>query len=147
VLEEIVSATNAKLQTDLPTLIEQKETLEKDLADVKKAADGILDQWEQLTGEEGAVFLKERLDQLGKRRTEIEAALEELELAVKEVEREAVSQKIVLEALGNFTEVFHEIPVVSHSTPISCPIILWYCSCNLVRPIIIRFLSIDPTIV
>ena len=110
VLDEIVSATNTKLQTELPALIEQKDTLEKDLADVKKTADGTLDQWEQLLGEEGSVFLKERLDQLGKRRAEIETAIDELELAIEEVERETVTQETVLEALGNFTEVFHEIP-------------------------------------
>ena len=110
VLEKIVAATNTKLQTDLPKLTEQKETLEKDFSDVKQTADDMMDQWESLAGEGGAVFLKERLDQLGKRRTDIETALEELAIAIDEVEREAVDQETVLKALSSFGDVFDCIP-------------------------------------
>ncbi len=109
-LSQIVAATNAKLQTDLPKLIEQKETLEKDFSDVGQTADDMMDQWESLAGEDGAVFLKERLDQLGKRRTEIESALDELSLAIDDVKREAVDQDLVLKALASFGEVFEYIP-------------------------------------
>jgi hypothetical protein len=108
--KEIVAATNRKLQTDLPNLTEQKETLEKDLSDVIRTADDMMDQWDSLAGEDGAVFLKERLDELGKRRTDIERALEELEIAIDDVEREAVDQEAVLEALASFGDVFDCIP-------------------------------------
>jgi len=69
-------------------------------------ADGLIDQWEALARDDGAVFLKERLDALGKRRAEIEAALEELNMAVEEIDRESFDRDLIMTALGRFAEVF-----------------------------------------
>ena len=69
-------------------------------------AEGLIDQWAALARDDGAVFLKERLDWLGRRRAEIEAVLEELNGAVEEIDREAVDRALIMEGLGQFAEVF-----------------------------------------
>ena len=109
-IERIIAETNQKLQTDLPKVAEQQGVLEKELAGVKKTADGLMEQWETLATDDGAVFLKERLDELGKRRGQIEAGLDEVLLATEDIEKEAVDQSLVTEALANFSEVFQHIP-------------------------------------
>ena len=109
VMQEIVAITNDKLQSDLPKLAEQKVVLEKDLADVTRMADGLMEQWEELATDEGTVFLKDRLEQLGKRRSEIETGLEELALATEDVEREAVDQETVMRALAEFGNVWESL--------------------------------------
>ncbi len=65
---------------------------------------------ETLATDDGAVFLKERLDELGKRRGQLEAGLDEVLLATEDIEKEAVDQSLVTEALANFSEVFEHIP-------------------------------------
>lgn len=106
ILEGIVAVTNERLQEDLPRLTEQQRALEKDLAEVNETAEGLMDQWEALAHDEGTVFLKERLDALGKRRKEIEDALGELGEAASGVDREAVDHIVVAKALEQFTDVF-----------------------------------------
>jgi site-specific DNA recombinase len=110
IMQNIIKTTNEKLQSDLPKMVEQKNVLEADLADVQKTADGIMEQWESLASDDGAVFLKEKLDQLGKRRNQIESALEKIELAVAEIQQDAVDHKLVMKALEDFTDVFNCIP-------------------------------------
>jgi len=58
----------------------------------------------------GAVFLKERLDDLGKRRSSIEGALEELEIAIDDVKRDTVDEEFVIKALVDIGKVFDCIP-------------------------------------
>jgi hypothetical protein len=57
----------------------------------------------------GATSSRERLDDLGKRRSQIEESLAALEIAISDVGRNAVDQSLVTQALGDFSEVFAEI--------------------------------------
>ena len=109
VLAGIVAATNEKIRTELPHLKEQRDLLEKDLEDIRNTADGLIGEWTALSSGEGTRFLKEKLDDLGRRRRQIEESLASLETAMGEVETDAVNQKQVVEALGDFTEVFGEM--------------------------------------
>ncbi|MFC2173211.1 zinc ribbon domain-containing protein [Acidobacteriota bacterium] len=74
VLATIVRSTNEKLQEELPHLRKQETILQRELEDVKNFAAGILDQWSELASGDGSIFIKEKLDQLGARRREIEKA-------------------------------------------------------------------------
>lgn len=56
------------------------------------------------------MFVKERLEELGTRRQQLETSVDEVALLCGDVEREAVDAKLVTEALANFTEVFEHIP-------------------------------------
>jgi site-specific DNA recombinase len=109
VLAGIVTATNEKLRTELPNLRGQRDLLEKDLEEVKNTAEGLINEWTALSSGDGTRFLKEKLDDLGRRRGQIEESLASLEVAMGEVERDAVDQGQVIEALSDFSEVFGEI--------------------------------------
>jgi site-specific DNA recombinase len=106
----IVAATNERLRTQLPRLRAEKELLERDLEKVKAAASGLINEWASLATPDSTATLKEKLDDLGKRRGQIEASLEALDLAMGDVERERIDQDIVMQALADFTEVFAELP-------------------------------------
>jgi site-specific DNA recombinase len=109
IMAGIVEATNKKLQKELPQLREQKALLERELEDVKDSADGIMNGWKALASGDSEVFLKEKLDSLGKRRKEIEEGIQALEVMIEEIERESVSEELVIRALSKFTKVFANI--------------------------------------
>jgi hypothetical protein len=109
VLSGIVATTNERLRTELPNLKEQRDLLERDLEDVKSTAEGLINEWTALANGDGAQFLKEKLDDLGKRRGQIEESLASLEIAMGEVQRDTVNQETVAQALADFSEVFAEI--------------------------------------
>jgi hypothetical protein len=106
----IIKSTNKKLQKELPQLKEQKTLLQKELTEIKNFADGIMDKWASMVGEDSSLFLKEKLDKLGKRRKEIETGIQTLEEMIGEIERESVSQELIMLALNKFTDVFDHIP-------------------------------------
>ena len=62
-----------------------------------------------MANDEGALFIKEKLDQLGKRRKEIETGLVSLEEMIGEIERESVDQELVKLVLERFGEIFDQI--------------------------------------
>ena len=109
IMAEIVKSTNEKLQKELPQLKEQKTLLQKELTEVKNFADGIMNKWVSLASEDSSLFLKDKLDQLGKRRKEIETGIESLEQMIEEIEQESVNQELVMLALNKFTDVFDHL--------------------------------------
>jgi site-specific DNA recombinase len=109
ILGEVVKFTNGKLQKELPQLKEQKTLLKKDLTEIKNFADSILNKWAALASDENSLILKEKLDELGKRRKEIETGILTLEQMIDEIQRESVSQELVMLALNKFTDVFDHI--------------------------------------
>lgn len=62
-----------------------------------------------LASEDSSLFLKDKLNQLGKRRKEIETGIQALEEMIEEIERESVTQEFVILALYKFTDVFEHI--------------------------------------
>ncbi|GAB4117314.1 MAG: recombinase family protein [Candidatus Caldatribacteriota bacterium] len=109
IMESIIKSTNEKLQKELPQLKEQKTLLQKELTEIKNFADGIMNKWASLASEDSSLFLKDKLDQLGKRRKEIETGIQALEEMIEEIERESVTQELVMLALNKFTDVFDHI--------------------------------------
>jgi site-specific DNA recombinase len=108
-LAAIVATTNEKLKTELPSLKDQQQVLEGELVKVKTQAEGLINEWATLANGDGTAFLKENLDDLGKRRNQIEESLASLEIAIGEVERDMVDQGLVTQALADFTGVFAEL--------------------------------------
>jgi ElaB/YqjD/DUF883 family membrane-anchored ribosome-binding protein len=96
-------------RTPLSTSRDQRTVLEAELAAVKSQADGLINEWTSLATDDGATFLKERLEDLGKRRGQIEESLADLEIAISEVERDMVDRGLFTRALTDFTGVFAEI--------------------------------------
>jgi hypothetical protein len=83
----------------------QRAQLEKELEKVKTLADQLLGEWGNLATEENKLFLKEKLNELAKRRKELESGLEDVELTIGEIERESVSKDLVRLALSNIMDV------------------------------------------
>jgi len=52
----------------------------------------IMNKWASLASEHKSLFLKDKLDQLGKRGKEIETGIQALEEMIEEIERESVTQ-------------------------------------------------------
>ena len=75
----------------------------------KATAEGLINGWSTLASEDGTQFLKEKLDDLGKRRGQIEESLASLEIGMGEVERDTIDQELVVQALVDFSDVFAEL--------------------------------------
>jgi len=110
ILEGIVKRTNERMKTELPQLRERKEVFEKELDDIKASAAGIIRDREKIGGEKGEVFVREALEELGARRQGKETGIQEVEQAIREIERESVSGNDVMQALSHFTAIFAQIP-------------------------------------
>ncbi len=106
ILAELVTATNQQLHQEMPRLLEQRTLLQRELAEVKNMADGLMSQWATVSGSDGGTFLKEKLDSLAKRRRELEDGIASLDTAVEEIEREAISRDTVKTALRKMDGVF-----------------------------------------
>ena len=109
ILNDIIRLANQKLQKELPDLKDQKMLLQKELGEIKSFADHVMKKWASMMNEEGSFFLKEKLQQLDRRRKEVETGIQTLEQMIEEIEREAVSKELVMLALNKFTDVFDHI--------------------------------------
>lgn len=109
IMADLVRFTNERLQKEVPQFLEQRTLLQKELAEIRDFAEGILSKWVSLASDESSLFLKEKLDQLGKRRKEIETGIQALDQMIDEIERESVNQELVMLALNQFTDAFDHI--------------------------------------
>jgi hypothetical protein len=97
------------LRTELPVLREQQRHGKKELEGVESQTDVLINEWAALSTGDEAAFLREKLDDLGKRRAQIEEGLAALEIAISEVEMDGVDWSLVTQALADFTGVFAEL--------------------------------------
>ncbi len=108
-LRDIIRFTNSNLQTELPQLVTQRNNMQAELENVKKFAQGILDQWTSMATDENSIFLKDKLNELGKRRKSMEDGITNIEIMIEEIQRESVSQDMVELMLTKFTDIFSSI--------------------------------------
>ena len=109
IIADIIKFTNGRLQKVLPQPKEQKTLLQKERTEIRNFADIILNKWASLATDQNSVLLKEKLDDLGKRRQDVETGIQALEQMIDEIQRESVSQELVMLALNKFTDVFDHI--------------------------------------
>jgi site-specific DNA recombinase len=108
-MQKLIEHTNEKLMKELPQLKCRRTHLQKELAEVKAFADGIMNKWTAMATDDSSIFLKEKLAELGQRRKEIETGIASLEAMIKEIERESISQELVTLALSRFSDLFDKI--------------------------------------
>ncbi len=104
--EEIIKSANENFIKELPQLKQQKKMLEKELVEVKNFADGIMKKWASVTSEDSSILLQEKLDELAKRRMQIEEGIRSLETALDEIKCDLLKKDEITSALNNFIEVF-----------------------------------------
>lgn len=109
ILETVVTKTNQKLQKELPQLQSQKTALQKELDEVKVFAEKIMNQWMGMSNPDTSIFVKDKLDKLGKRRKEIETGINALEEMITEIEEDSVTKELVEMALQNFNDLFDSL--------------------------------------
>ena len=81
----------------------------KELSEIKRFAEGIIEKWASIANEDSTLFVKEKLDRLAKRRKEIESGIQSLDEMIGEIEQEAVNRELVMLALNKFSDVFDHI--------------------------------------
>ena len=69
-----------------------------------------MNELEIAVSEDSKVLLRERLDEQAKRRKGVETGIQEVEQAIREIERESVNHRDVMRALTEFDTVFGQIP-------------------------------------
>jgi site-specific DNA recombinase len=87
-----------------------KETLERELGNIKASAESITKDWEAIVSDKGKIFVRETLEELATRREGVETGIQEVDQAIREIERESVSHQEVMQALSEFSDVFGQIP-------------------------------------
>jgi Recombinase/Recombinase zinc beta ribbon domain len=108
-LGSLVAATNETLQSEVPALQARKATLDREVDEIKGQTDRLLDGV-GLEGSDGEVFFKEKLSELGKRRSGLETTIVELEMTIDQIKRNAVNQEGVLASLAKFRSMYQALP-------------------------------------
>ena len=105
-LDRLTNETNRKPQQGRPKLVRQKAGLEKDLKEVKAMADKLLTEWVSLDQQAGQSFVKDKLNDLGQRQTDLKHGLAEVQQEMDSMEKESVDTELVRGALGQVKELF-----------------------------------------
>ncbi|MDA1129734.1 MAG: recombinase family protein [Chloroflexi bacterium] len=105
-LERLTTETNRKLRQGRPKLEREKSGLEKDLKEVKAMADKLLSELVSMNQQAGQSFVKDKLNDLAQRQTDLEHGLEKVQQELDNLDLEAVDTELVRGALGQVKELF-----------------------------------------
>ena len=109
VLEAIAHKVNQQLTANLPELERRRAALTREFHQTKDLATGLLDQMASLSGQESAKLAQERLEELGRRKRQIEEDLDRLELEIESYQGDSISSEKVRLTLECFGEVFERL--------------------------------------
>jgi len=109
ILKALVAETNRQLRTELPKLEEQTTGLKRQLTDLNSEADSLMKQIASRDSG-GSVFIAEKLDDLADRRQGMQAAIDELQVSIGQIQRQAVDETIIRQALAHISEVYECLP-------------------------------------
>jgi len=109
ILEKLTEETNIRLLKQKPELEKQKTGLEKTLEEVVGQANNLLEHWSGMDGQAGSGFVKEKLNNLAKRRTELETGITEVEEALRQVTEQSVDAESVRCTLTNISEIYMQL--------------------------------------
>lgn len=109
-LSALVERTNARLRSELPKIMEQREALRKELEEINAKAAGITARFMDVVTGDAARLVQEQLDGLMQRRGRVEEGLAALADMVKVIEADMVEKAVVQQALLAFDKVFEEAP-------------------------------------
>jgi hypothetical protein len=105
ILQLLTKETNVRLLKQKPELERQKQVLEKSLNDVKNQADKLIDLWTNSDEKGSNSFIKEKLNNLAQRRTELENGMVEIDQALQQIQEKALDAGVVRNALSRIDEV------------------------------------------
>ena len=105
-LDRLTIETNRKLQQSRPKLEREKAGFEKVLKEVKAMADKLLTELLSMDQQAGQSLVKDKLNELGQRRMDLNHGLEEVQQELDSLDRQAVDTELVRAALGQVKELF-----------------------------------------
>lgn len=109
ILQRLTEETNLRLLKQKPTLERQHQELLKNLADVKSKADKAIELWMGEDNKSGSGFVKEKLNELARRRTDLENGLVETEEALKQLQEKSVKAETVRATLARMDEIYEHL--------------------------------------
>ena len=109
ILKRLTEETNIRLLKKKPELERQKQGLQKSLNAVKNQADKLIDLWTNSEEKGNNSFIKEKLNNLAQRRTELENGLVEIDQALQRIQEKAVDAEVVKSALSRIDEVYYHL--------------------------------------
>ena len=109
ILKALVAETNRQLRTELPKLEEQTTALKRQLADLNSEAESLMKQIASRDSG-GNVLIAEKLDDLADRRRDMQAATDGLQVSIGQIQRQAVDETIIRQALAHISEVYECLP-------------------------------------
>ena len=108
-VDRLTAETNRKLQQGRPKLEREKAGLEKDLKDVRAMADKLLTELVSMDERTGQSLVKDKLNELGQRKMDLEHGLARVQQELDSLDQEAVDTELVRAALGQVKELFGEL--------------------------------------
>jgi site-specific DNA recombinase len=108
-LQRLTKETNTRLLKRKPALERQRQGLLKKLAEVKGQASKLLDHWSSLKDQAGDGFVKEKLNDLERQKTELETGLLEADESLRQIQEQAVTVDAVKQALTRIDEVYEHL--------------------------------------
>ncbi len=109
ILEKLTQETNMRLLKQKPELEKQKQGLQKTLEEVIGQANNLLEHWSAMDAQAGGGFVKEKLNNLAKRRTELETGITEVDEALRQITEQSVDAETVKSALTNISEIYEQL--------------------------------------
>jgi len=109
ILEKLTQETNIRLLKQKPELEKQKQGLRKTLEGVIGQANNLLEHWSGMDAQAGGGFVKEKLNNLAKRRTELETGITEVDEALRQITEQSVNAEAVKSALTNINEIYSQL--------------------------------------
>jgi site-specific DNA recombinase len=108
-LDRFTAQTNQKLQQSRPELERQGAGLEKELKELKAMADKLVKELVSLEGQPSQDPLRDKLNELGQRHSDLEHGLAKVHQELDNLDREAVDTALVRAALGRVKELFRAL--------------------------------------
>ncbi len=106
---ELVRLNNERLMETLPALHRRRRIQVRELEEVKKKAKTILEELATEGGGPGAIFVREELDELGKKRAEIEASIRELDRQIERIEKKHIDEDRFQGGMRQFDGCFDKL--------------------------------------
>ena len=108
-LDRLTAETNLKLQQSRPKLDREKAGIEKDLKEVRAMADKLLSELVTMDEQTGQSLVKDKLNELGQRKVDLEHGLARVQQELESLDQEAVDTELVRAALGQVKQLFGEL--------------------------------------
>ena len=109
ILAGLVDAVNKRLRAEVPNLTRQRTAMRIEFREAAGQADALLAQWDVLASGKNAEMLREKLDTIAERRSELESGIANLDQGIQEIERDAVRLDDVRAALADVSELFDSL--------------------------------------